>query len=570
MTAESWVALVMVGAVMVLVTPVIGGYLARVFSDGNAPGDRVFLPVERLLYRAVGVDPTQEQHWKVYARSVLAFSFVSVVVLYALQRLQGHLPMNPTHMDAVKPATAFNTAVSFVTNTNWQVYTPESTMSHLTQMTGLAVQNFVSAAVGIAVAIAVVRGMVRRRSDTIGNFWVDLVRTVTRVLLPIALVVALVFVSQGVVQNLSGGVTVTTLQHGAPQLIPGGPVASQEAIKMLGTNGGGFFNANAAHPFENPTPFTNLLQITLMLVLPFALAHTFGRLAGNRKQGWTLFAAMFVLWSGSVIAVTHFEAAGNAQLTKIGVTQEVTSTQSGGNLEGKELRFGAADASMFAATATSTSTGATNSAHDSYTPLAGGVLLANMMLGEVSPGGTGSGLYGVLVMALLAVFIAGLMVGRTPEFLGKKIQATEIKLVVLYILVMPVVVLAMSAVSVQMHSTTATLTNNGAHGFTGIVYAYTSAANNNGSAFASLTTSGNWYATTLGLAMLAGRFLLIVAVLALAGALAEKQPVAASAGTLRTDTPLFVLLLIGVIVIVSGLTFLPALSLGPLAEGLIR
>jgi K+-transporting ATPase ATPase A chain len=555
--------------VLVALAVPLGGYLACVHGGGAAPGDRFFTAIERIIYRLVGVDETREQHWTAYARAVLACGLVSVLLLYALQRFQGHLPANPTGRGAVTPSTAFNTAISFVTNTDWQVYAGESTMSHLTQMAGLAVQNFVSAAVGISVAVALTRGLIRRRSATIGNFWVDLIRTVVRVLLPVASVAGLVLASQGVIQNLSGGIHVRTLEGGT-QLVPGGPVASQEAIKLVGTNGGGFFNANSAHPFENPTAFTNVFEIALMLIIPFSMAFMFGRLADNRKLGWALFATMFTLWIASAVAVTALESNGNRVLPRNEVTQMTTSTQSGGNLEGKEVRIGADGSGIFAASATGTSTGATNSAHDSFTPLAGGVVLANMMLGEVSPGGAGTGLYGLLIFALLAVFIAGLMVGRTPEFLGKKIQATEVKLAVLSILVLPASVLTGTAGSVLVDSATAQASNPGPHGFSEIVYAFTSTVNNNGSAFGGLTTSTDWYTTTLGLAMFAGRYLTIVATLAIAGAMAVKQPTPATVGTLRTDTPLFVGLLIGVVIIVSGLTFFPALSLGPIAEGLGR
>jgi K+-transporting ATPase ATPase A chain len=567
MRASDWLLLGALVALIGVATPLVGGYLAKVFGGGRAPGDRVFSPLERLVYRAVGVDPEQEQRWTVYARSVLAFSVVSVVALYVLQRVQGSLPLNPTDVEGVPPAVAFNTAVSFVTNTNWQSYSGESTMSHLTQMVGLAVQNFVSAAVGLAVAIALVRGLVRRRSATIGNFWVDLTRSVTRVLLPLAFVAALVFVSQGVVQNFSGGTEAHTLQ-GAAQVIPGGPVASQEAIKEFGTNGGGFYNANSAHPLENPNGITNLLQLFLLLAIPFALTYTFGTLAKNRRQGWAVFAAMFALWAGSAVVAMAFESGGNPLLDERGVTQEATATQSGGNLEGKEVRFGAAASGLFAASTTGTSTGAVISSHDSFTPGGGAVPLVNMMLGEVSPGGVGAGLYAMLIFALLAVFIAGLMVGRTPEFLGKKIQAAEMKLVVLYILAAPVAVLVLSATSALLGPAKDSILNPGPHGLSEIVYAFTSAANNNGSAFGGLNATTDWYTTTLGVAMLAGRFLLIVPVLAIAGSLAAKQPAPASAGTFPTDTPLFAGLLIGVVLIVVGLTFFPAVALGPLVEGL--
>jgi len=567
MVLYGWLQVAALLAILGISTPLLGAYLAKVYGGGPAPGDRVFARAEALVYRAIGVDPQQEQRWSAYVRSVLAFSAISIGALYALQRLQGSLPMNPTGVGAVAPAVAFSTAVSFVTNTNWQSYAGESTMSHLTQMAGLAVQNFVSAAAGMAVAVALVRGLVRHRSTTIGNFWVDLTRGVTRVLLPLAFLAALALASQGIVQNLSGGTEVRTLD-GSAQIIPGGPVASQEAIKELGTNGGGFLNANSAHPFENPNGVTNLLQIVLILAIPFALTYTFGTLAKNRRQGWVVFGAMFALWAGSVALATGFETAGNDRFDAHGIAQEVTEEQPGGNLEGKELRFGPAGSALYAASTTGTSSGAVNASHDSFTPGGGAVPLVNMMLGEVSPGGVGAGLYGMLVFALLAVFIAGLMVGRTPELLGKKIQAAEMKLVVLYLVTVPAVVLVLSGASLVMSTPKASILNAGPHGLSEVVYAFTSAANNNGSAFAGLDASTDWYAITLALAMLIGRFVLMVVVLAIAGSLAAKQPSPPSAGTFPTDTPLFAGLLVGVVLIVVGLTFFPAVALGPLVEGL--
>ncbi len=561
MSGSNWLQLVVLVAAVLATTPLLGAYLARVLGGGSAPGDRVFLPVERGVYRLTGVDPGREQPWSVYALSLLAFSAVSVVGLYVLQRVQGALFLNPTDVAAVPPALAFNTAASFVTNTNWQNYGGESTMSHLTQMTGLAVQNFVSAAVGIAVAVALIRGIVRRRSETIGNFWVDLTRITIRVLVPLAVVVALLLASQGVVQSLSGSAETATVE-GAPQSVYRGPVASQEAIKELGTNGGGIVNANSAHPFENPTPFTNLVENWALLAIPFALTFAFGRLARDRRQGWVLFAAMFALWISSVGLATGFEVDGNPRVEALGASGEL------GNMEGKEVRFGAAASGLFAASTTGTSTGAVIAAHDSFTPLGGAVPLANMMLGEVSPGGVGAGLYGMLIFALLAVFIAGLMVGRTPEYLGKKIQATEMKLVALYLLVVPMLVLGFASVSVLLDQAKASILNPGAHGLSEVVYAFTSAANNNGSAFGGLTGNIDWYNTTLGLAMLAGRFLPIVLVLAIAGSLARKQPVPVTAGTFPTGTPLFVGLLVGVVLIVVALTYFPVLALGPVLEHL--
>ena len=555
----SWASWLQAGALVTFVvvgTRLLGPYLARVYAGGPAPGDRVFRPVERLVYRAAGVDPEREQPWTVYALSLLAFSLVSVLGLYALQRLQGVLPLNPTGVGAVPPALAFDTAVSFVTNTNWQNYGGEQTMSHLTQMAGLTVQNFVSAAVGMSVAIALVRGLTRRRSETIGNFWADLTRTTVRVLLPLATVLALLLASQGVVQTLRGAADAQTVQ-GATQSIYRAPIASQEAIKELGTNGGGIANANSAHPFENPTAFTNFVEMAAILLIPFALTYAFGRLVGSQRQGWAIFAAMLALWLGSAAAATYFEVHGNPRI-------DVAAA----NMEGKEVRFGAPASALFAAATTGTSTGAVISSHDSFTPGGGAVPLVNMLLGEVSPGGVGAGLYGMLVFALLAVFLAGLMVGRTPEYLGKKIQAAEMKLVVVYLLVVPLLVLGFTAASVLLDSATASISNPGPHGLSEVLYAFTSAANNNGSAFGGLAGNTDWYNVTLALAMLGGRFLLIAAVLAIAGSLARKQPVPVTVGTFPTGTPLFSGLLVGVVLIVVGLTYFPVLALGPIVEQL--
>jgi K+-transporting ATPase ATPase A chain len=555
-SAANWLQLLALVAALLVVSPLLGAYLARVLGGGTAPGDRVFLPLERALYRLAGVDPGREQPWGVYALSLLAFSAVSVVGLFLLERVQGVLPLNPTEVSSVPPALAFNTAASFVTNTNWQNYAGESTMSHLTQMAGLTVQNFVSAAVGIAVAVALIRGLVRRRSATIGNFWADLTRITVRVLLPGALVLALLLASQGVLQSLRGSAEARTVE-GAVQEIYRAPVASQEAIKELGTNGGGIANANSAHPFENPTAFTSFVENWALLAIPFALAFAFGRLVGDRRQGWALFAAMFVLWVGSVGLATGFELDGNPRIDA-----------SAPNLEGKEVRFGAAASGIFAASTTGTSTGAVIASHDSFTPLGGAVPLANMMLGEVSPGGVGAGLYGILIFALLAVFIAGLMVGRTPEYLGKKVQAAEMKLVVLYLLVVPVLILGFASVSVLLDTAKDSILNPGPHGLSEVVYAFASAANNNGSAFGGLSGNTDWFNSTLGLAMLAGRFLPIVLVLAIAGSLARKQSVPVTAGTFPTGTPLFAGLLVGVILVMVGLTYFPVLALGPFLEQL--
>ena len=568
MTGASWAQFAFLVVLIGISIPIVGGYLAKVFGGGKAPGDRVFLPVERFIYRLTRVDPDREQRWTVYAFSVLAFSVVSVIVLYAMQRLQTLLPLNPTHVPKVSEALSFNTAVSFVTNTNWQSYYPETTVSHFTQMAGLAVQNFVSAGVGLAIAIALIRGLTRRRSTTIGNFWVDLTRSILRVFLPVAFVGALVFVAMGAVQNLQGFQVVKTLE-GNTQVIPGGPTASQEIIKELGTNGGGFFNANSAHPFENPSSSSNLFEIYLLSVIGFSLTYTYGKLVGDKKQGYVLLAVMVTIWVMVAGLGTLFEANGNPKLSAQGVNQSVTSTQPGGNYEGKEIRNGLSGSPLFATVTTDASCGAVNSMHDSYTPLGGMMPLLHMQFGEVSPGGVGVGLNGILILALLAVFIAGLMVGRTPEYLGKKIQATEVKLVVIYILAMPAAVLIGAGIAIVTPSVlNVSIWNPGPHGFSEVLYAFTSAANNNGSAFAGITANTQFMNIALGIAMLAGRFFLIIPTLAVAGALARKDKIPPSAGTFPTNTPLFAALLFGVTIIVAGLTFFPALALGPIVEQL--
>ena len=514
--------------------------------------------VERIVYRLVGVRADAEQTSGAYTRSVLAFSALSIVLVYGLQRLQGHLWLN-AGLPGVEPHVAWNTAVSFVTNTNWQAYSGESTMSHLTQMAGLAVQNFLSAAVGVAVAVALIRGLARSHTDRLGNFWVDLTRLVVRVLLPLAVLGTLVFVAAGMVQNLSDGTEVTTLA-GASQTIPGGPVASQEIIKELGTNGGGFYNVNAAHPFENPSAWTNWLEIFLLGMIPLALPRVFGRMVGDKRQGLAIVAAM------GVIAVVSIGLLNAVELSHPGTVPSAV----GASMEGREVRFGTANSATFAAMTTLTSTGSVDSFHDSYSGLGGGILLFDMMLGEVAPGGVGSGLYGMLVLALVTVFVAGLMVGRTPEYLGKKVGAREIKLASLYFLVTPFLVLVGTALAMSSADRRAAMLNTGTHGFSEVLYAFTSASNNNGSAFAGLTVSTAWYDLALGLCMLLGRFLPIVLVLALAGSLARQTAAPVSAGTMPTHTPLFVSMLIGVTVVLVALTFLPALALGPLAEGLAR
>ncbi|HYN18773.1 MAG TPA: potassium-transporting ATPase subunit KdpA [Actinomycetes bacterium] len=553
-------------------TPLLGAYIARVMS-----GQRTFLqpllgPVERLVYRSLRLAPDREQTWKAYGRSLLIFSLASVTGLYLLQRIQGLLPLNPDGFGAVDPYLALNTAVSFVTNTNWQNYLGEQTMSHLTQMAGLAVQNFVSAGVGLAVAVALIRGLTRRRADTIGNFWVDLTRGVLFLLLPMSILLASLLMARGVIQNFSELREVAGV-GGTAQNLPGGPIASQEAIKELGTNGGGPFNANSAHPYENPDPITNFLQMLALLVIPFALTATYGRLVGSRRQGWALFAAMAIIWAGMTVTVIVAEQAGNPVVERAGVDQAATSgaaAQAGGNMEGKETRFGIGASGTFAASTTGTSTGAVNSFHDSYTAIGGLVPTAHMLLGEVSPGGVGTGLYGMLVFVLLAVFIAGLMVGRTPEWLGKKVQAREVKLAGLAILVMPAVVLVLTGIASALDVGTSSRLNQGPHGLTEILYAFTSQANNNGSAFAGLTGNTPFYNLTGTLALWAGRFLPILAVLAIAGSLAAKEKVPAGPGTFPTHTPLFVGLLVSVVLIVGALTFFPVLALGPIVEHLLQ
>ena len=568
MSIPNWVQFAVLIALLAITAPPLGLYIARVYGETDtAPGDRFFKPVERVLYRLCRVDPAGEQRWTTYAFAVIAFSAVSFLLLYGLLRLQAVLPFNPTDMPAVTDHVAFNAAVSFMTNTNWQSYGGETTLSHLTQMTGLTVQNFVSAAVGMCVMAALIRGLARRRAQTLGNFWVDLTRTVLRILLPLSFVVALLLISQGVIQNLSGFTAAQTLE-GATQYIPGGPAASQVAIKQLGTNGGGFFNVNSAHPLENYTPLGNLIENWAILVVPFALAFTFGRMVGDRRQGFAVAAIMAIICFGMSVAAMSFEGNGNPRLDALGVSQTATADQSGGNLEGKEVRFGTAASGLWAASTTGTSNGSVNSMHDSYTPLGGMIPMSHMMLGEVSPGGVGVGLNGLLIMAILSVFIAGLMVGRTPEYLGKKIQATEMKLVTLYILAMPATLLAFAAASVLIPSALDSLNNTGPHGLSEILYAFASGSNNNGSAFAGLTASTWWYDVTIGLAMLIGRFFLIIPVLAIAGSMARKGTTPVTTASFPTHKPLFVGLVIGIVLIVGGLTFFPALALGPVVEQL--
>ncbi|AXI75194.1 potassium-transporting ATPase subunit KdpA [Streptomyces bacillaris] len=535
---------------LALVHRPLGDYMAKVYSSG-----RHYRP-ERWIYRVIGADPAAEMRWPAYLRAVLAFSAVSVLLLYLMQRVQGSLP-GSLGFSSIDPDQAFNTAVSFVANTNWQSYYGEQAMGHVVQTGGLAVQNFVSAAVGMAVAVALVRGFSRSRTGELGNFWTDLVRGTVRILLPISVIGAVVLVACGAIQNFSGIHQVGQFL-GGPQEWNGGAVASQEAIKELGTNGGGYFNANSSHPFENPTPLSNLFEIFLILLIPFALTRTFGRMVGSPKQGYAILGAMAVIWIGFTALMMWTEFAHRGPAFEI----------AGGAMEGKETRFGIAGSSLFAVATTLTSTGAVNSFHSSYTGFGGGITMLGMQLGEIAPGGVGSGLYGMLIMAVIAVFIAGLMVGRTPEYLGKKIGTRQIKLAACYILVTPALVLGFTAVAMALPTPADSMTNTGAHGFSEILYAYTSGANNNGSAFAGLNADTPWFNTTIGIAMALGRFLPMVFVLALAGSLAEQQPVPTTAGTLRTDKPLYAGLLVGTILTVTGLTYFPALALGPLAEGL--
>ncbi|MFG2372479.1 potassium-transporting ATPase subunit KdpA [Streptomyces sp. NPDC048504] len=541
--------LALIGALALAYIP-LGTYMARVYSSDK------HLRVEKWIYKGIGADPNTEMRWPAYLRGVLAFSAVGVLFLYLLQRIQGILP-GSLGFSSVNPAQSFDTAVSFVTNTNWQSYYGEQTMGHVVQTAGLAVQNFVSAAVGIAVAVALVRGFARSRTGELGNFWADLVRGVIRILVPGSVIAAIVLVACGAIQNFSGIHEVGQFMGGQQQW-NGGAAASQEAIKEFGTNGGGYFNANSAHPFENPTPFTNLFEIFLLLVIPFALTRTFGVMVGSIKQGYAILATMATIWVGFVALMMWTEFAHHGAALQA----------AGGAMEGKETRIGVGASSIFAVSTTLTSTGAVDSFHSSFTGLGGGITILGMQLGEIAPGGTGSGLYGMLIMAVIAVFIAGLMVGRTPEYLGKKIGTREMKLAACYILITPALVLIFAAASMALPTPPHSMLNSGAHGFSEVLYAFTSAANNNGSAFAGLNANTDWFNTMTGLAMVLGRFLPMVFVLALAGSLAEQKPVPVTAGTLRTEKPLFTGLLVGAILIITGLTYFPALALGPLAEGL--
>lgn len=567
MTTYGWLQIVIYIVLLLLAVKPLGLYMARVFEGQWTFLDPILRPVERVIYRLAGVNARREQHWTAYSVGMLLFNFVGLVVLYALQRLQHVLPLNPQRFPDVAPDLAFNTAVSFTSNTNWQAYAGESTMSYLVQMAGLTFHNFVSAATGIVLAIALVRGFARHTAHTVGNFWVDLTRCTLWVLLPLSFVFALILVWQGTPQNLEPYVTASTLE-GPTQTIAQGPVASQEAIKQLGTNGGGFFNANSAHPYENPTPLSNWLEMFAILVISAALTYTFGRMVGNERQGWALLAVMFVIWFAGLGVTYWAEARGNPAFARYGVDSAAGALQAGGNMEGKEVRFGIANSAIWATATTAASNGSVNSMHDSYMPLGGMVCLVNILLGEIIFGGVGSGLYGILLFAILAVFIAGLMVGRTPEYLGKKLESKEVKMTMLAVLILPLSILGFTALASVHPAGLKGPLNAGPHGFTEMLYAFTSGTGNNGSAFAGLNANTLFYNVTMGLAMLIGRFLFIVPMMAVAGSLAAKKIVPPSAGTFPTTGPIFVALLVGVILIVGGLTFFPALSLGPIVEHL--
>jgi K+-transporting ATPase ATPase A chain len=596
MTGNGYLQLALYLGVLLLLVKPLGAYMANVYEGRAAFLNRFGAPFENLLYRLSGVRPTQEMRWTQYALAMLVFNLLGALAVYALQRLQAYLPLNPQAFPAVSPDSSFNTAVSFATNTNWQGYGGETTMSYLTQMAALTVQNFVSAASGMAVLVALIRGFARQTVETIGNFWVDLTRSTLYILLPLSLILALVLVGQGMVQTFSASKTVPLVEaveydnpkldaagqpikdaKGNPvtekatqkeQVIAVGPAASQIAIKDLGTNGGGFFNANSAHPLENPTPFSNFLVMISILLIPAALTYTFGRMVGDTRQGWAVLAAMTVIFIAMLALCVGAEQSGNPALSKLGVDQTASSLQPGGNMEGKEMRFGIVNSALYATATTVASNGSVNAMHDSFTPLGGLVPMWNMQLGEVVFGGVGSGLYGMLIFAIVAVFVAGLMVGRTPEYLGKKIQAFEMKMAAIALLLVPFVILVGTAIAVLVDAGKAGVANPGAHGFSEILYAFSSAANNNGSAFAGLSANTPFYNTALGIVILFGRYWLMVPVLAIAGALAAKKKIPVSAGTLPTHTPLFVVLLVGTVVIVGALAFFPVLALGPIVEHL--
>jgi len=576
MTTNGILQIVLFTAVVIALAKPLGAYMAKVFSGERTWLHRLLRPLEVVIYKLCGIDETAEQHWTRYAGGVLIFSLATLLLTYLVQRIQQWLPLNPAKLGNIGTDLSFNTAASFTTNTNWQSYVPETTVSYFTQMLALATHNFFSAAVGIAVAIAFVRGFSRQSAKTLGNFWVDMTRATVYVLLPLAVVGALLLCSQGVIQNFDSYAKGTTLE-GAVQTIPQGPVASQEAIKMIGTNGGGFFNANSAHPYENPTPFANFLQMVFIFLIPAGLAYTFGKMVKDTRQGWALMAAMTILFLAGVFVTYPAEQAGNPNLAKLGLQPAATATQSGGNMEGKEVRFGIANSSLFTVVTTDASCGAVNNTHDSLTPLGGLVPLINIELGEVIFGGVGSGLYGILLFAILAVFIAGLMVGRTPEYLGKKIEQKEVKMMMLTVMVLAFTILGFAGFGAVAHfakdsyinppgAATANLGNNGPHGLSEMLYTYTSAVGNNGSAMGGINANTPFFNTTIGIAMLIGRFLMLIPLLAAASSLAQKKQVPVSSGTFPTHSALFVVLLVGVVVIVGALTFFPALSLGPVVE----
>jgi potassium-transporting ATPase potassium-binding subunit len=577
-SAAGWIQFVVFCGLIAVSTPLLGIYMYRVYTGQKHVGSRVFDVIDHAIYRVCRIDPDGEQRWNTYAISLLLFSVAGILFMYLLLRVQGHLPLNPDHLPNGGPGLSFNTSISFTTNTDWQVYAGESTMSQLSQMFALVVQMFLSAAVGMAVAVALVRGITRSRRTTLGSFWVDTVRSTTRILLPISFVFAIVFMSQGVVQNFSAAKQVTTVAAVAThqerssalrQSVIQGPIGSMMPIEELGDNGGGYTNANTAHPYQNPNPFTSILLSWLVVMIPFAFAVTFGKWVGSMRQGAVIFASMFILFLLGLVLIGAFEGPGNPKLKPAGVTQVASAANIGGNLEGKETRFGVSASAIEGDSVTATSAGSPNSAHESYTPLGGAVPLVNILLGEVSPGGAGGGLYGKLILVMLSVFIAGLMVGRTPEYLGKKIQAREMKLAVIYILAVPAAVLGFGAWAIVNPTALAGLSSSGPHGLTEMAYTFASVSNNNGSAFAGITTGTHWYELVLGLAMLIGRYVLIVPVLAIAGSLVRKQPVPATAGTFRTDTPLFLGLLLAVTVILVGLTFFAVVALGPIVEQLV-
>jgi K+-transporting ATPase ATPase A chain len=597
MTGNGYLQLALYLGVLLALAKPLGAYMAGVYEGSNAFLNRIGAPFEKLIYSLCGVNPTQEMRWTRYALAMLIFNLFGALAVYALQRLQGYLPLNPQAFGAVSPDSSFNTAVSFVTNTNWQGYGGESTMSYITQMAALTVQNFLSAATGMAVLVALIRGFARKTMDTIGNFWVDLTRTTLYILLPLALIVAVLLASQGVVQTFSAYPTVPLVESveydnpkldatgqqvkdekGNPvtekavakeQVIAVGPAASQIAMKQLGTNGGGFFNVNSAHPFENATPFSNFIEMLAILLIPAALCYTFGRMVGDTRQGWAVLTAMTIIFVAMLALCVGSEQSGNPALSKLGVDQTASTLQPGGNMEGKETRFGIVNSALWATATTAASNGSVNSMHDSFTPLGGLVPMWNMQLGEVVYGGVGSGLYGMLIFAIVAVFVAGLMIGRTPEYLGKKIQAFEMKMAAIALLLVPLVILVGTAIAVLVEPGKAGVANPGTHGFSEILYAFSSVANNNGSAFAGLSANTPFYNTALGIAILLGRYWLAVPVLAIAGSLAAKKKVPVSVGTLPTHTPLFIALLVGTVVIVGALAFFPVLALGPIVEHLI-